>query len=97
MVVSAINPGEMQALKEFKDEMREIGLYRVFSDTNHFGKELRNQLDLVMNKLLRSDEAKTVWSQKAVLDEQDKLAMEKKRIELAVHRIQMGYSVGQRI
>lgn len=76
---SSIDPDELRAINDFKEEMRTAGLYRRFADTSGFGRDLRNQLDLVMNKILNTVEARKAWSEKAMVDAEDKLAIDKKK------------------
>jgi hypothetical protein len=87
--ISAINEAEIMALKEFKADMRDKGFYRDFDDTEQFGRQLRHQLEMVMNKILASGAFQNEWSRLAVLNERDRMQMEKERIALDTHRKQM--------
>jgi hypothetical protein len=93
----SIDTGDLRALKEFRKEMQTEGLYRSFSNIEQFGRELRNQLDLVMNKLLKSDEAKQLWSRRALLTEKDKIELDREKMRLEADRIQTEQIIGQRL
>jgi hypothetical protein len=64
-------------LDEFKQAMQKRSLYIPFADVGDFAEKLRDQLDIVMNRLDRSEEKKELWSKHAVLTELGKLQVGK--------------------
>lgn len=72
---------ELARLDEFKREMQSQCLYIPFADENEFAEKLRSQLDIVMNKIDKSEAKERLWSERAVLTERDKLMVEKERYD----------------
>ena len=53
--------------------MQKRCLYIPFADLNDFAEKLRNQLDIVMNKLDKSEQKMELWSTHAMLSERGKI------------------------
>ena len=70
---------ELARLREFRAEMQSESFYIPFADENDFAEKLRDQLDMVMNKIDRSEEKERLWSERAVLTARDKLEVERER------------------
>src|SRR3972149_2163974 len=75
-VPHSIPTQDLEAVRRFKGDMQREGLYCSYTDPNDFAAKLRHQLDITVARLLETEEAKTKWSEKAHVTEQDKLMLE---------------------
>lgn len=55
-IPTASDLDQVQAVRNFKDKIKQEGLYTPYSEVSEFGQLFRHQLDLAMNKLLEGDE-----------------------------------------
>jgi hypothetical protein len=81
---SDIDTTELAAFREFKTGMSQKGLYIPYEDLADFRNKLNTQLNLGLNNVLKSEEARNLWSQKAVMTERDRLAIEAQRISIEI-------------
>ena len=70
---------QFAALQAFKKQMQEKSLYIPFTTIEDFAGKLRDQLDIVMNKIDRSETKEKLWSEHAKLTELDKIEVERAR------------------
>lgn len=63
-----VDTDELREFREFKAEMRQKGLYIAYSDLGDFRDKLRNQIELRLNKLLKSPKAEEARRRNAIVD-----------------------------
>jgi hypothetical protein len=66
--------------------MRQRCLCLPYASVEDFAEKLRDQLDIVMNKLDKSEKKAELWSQHAVLSELAAIETERKRHEWAMEK-----------
>jgi len=70
---------QFSRVQEFKTRMKSESLYIPFRGLDHFSGKLRDQLDIIMNAIDRSEQKAKLWSETARLTEVDELKIEQMR------------------
>lgn len=77
---------ELARLADFKEKMKERSLYIPYASVDEFAEKLRNQLDIVMNRIDRSEEKAELWNEHAVLSHLGRIDVERRRHQLEMEK-----------